>query len=69
MNMHTLQLCLELSKANKRGSAGECPASFHGAKTPAAGARCCRVAGAATWHGDGMLSLCVSLHGTGGGVG
>jgi len=46
---------------NGRGSAGECPASSS-AKTPAAGARCYRVAGVATRHGDGMLSLCVSLH-------
>jgi len=56
-----------LAQVNGRGSAGECPASFS-AKTPAVGARCFRVAGVGTWHGDGTISLCVSLQRPGGGV-
>jgi len=57
------------AQANGRGSAGECPASSS-AKTPAAGARCYRVAGVATaWQGGDILSLCVNLHESGGGVG
>jgi len=58
-----------LAQVNGWGLAGECPAFFI-AKTPAAGARCFRVAGAASGHGDGMLSHCVSLQRqAGGGVG
>jgi len=56
-----------LAQANGWGSAGECPASSS-TKTPAAGAQCFRVAGVGTWHGDGAISLCVSLQRPGGGV-
>jgi len=55
-----------LTQANGWGSAGECPASSS-AKTPAAGARCYRVAGVAIRHGGDTLSLRVSLHGGAGG--
>jgi len=59
-----------LAQVNGWGSAGECPASNSSAKTPAAGARCYRVAGVgAQQQGGGMISHCVSLQGPGGGVG
>jgi len=57
-----------LAQANGRGSAGECPAPS-GAKTPAAGAECFRVAGVGAWNDDGTLSLFVNLQRPGGGVG
>jgi len=56
-----------LARVNGWGSAGECPASSS-AKTPAAGARCNRVAGVGAWFGGGMNSHCVSLQRLGGGV-
>jgi len=55
------------AQANGRGSAGECPAPS-GAKTPAAGAECFRVAGVGAWNDDGTLSLFVNLQRPGGGV-
>jgi len=60
---------ISLAQVNGWGLAGECPASFS-AKTPAAGARCYRVAGVGAWHGGGIFSHCVSLQRqAGGGVG
>jgi len=66
MNMPSI---FSLTQVNGRGSAGECPA-FFSAKTPAAGARCFRVAGVASGHGGGIFSHCVNLQRqAGGGVG
>jgi len=70
MGMERLSPVLSsLAQVNGWGSAGECPASSS-AKTPAAGARCFRVAGVGAWHGGGIFSHCVSLQRqAGGGVG
>jgi len=58
-----------LAQVNGWGLSGECPASSS-AKTPAAGARCNRIAGVGTWHSGGIFSHSVSLQRqTGGGVG